>query len=233
MSTDFSNSSLSNSIEGVGPSFVKKKLLEARGKTLKVLSEIRERIQIGMTEDEARKMALDIFKSHGVTKHWHRPYIRFGSGTALSFHDPLQESYRLQENDPYSIDLGPVWVDSETGIEYEGDYGDTFVFGNHPRAEACARAARQLFVETSEAWKVRGLTGEELYCFLKDRAENLGYLLHEKVDGHRLSDFPHHIYSKERLAKVGMTPTSMLWVLEIQITDPDKTFGAFFEDLLC
>lgn len=44
-----------------------------------------------MNEPEARKLALEISKKSGVTKHWHQPYIRFGAGTALSFMNLLIE----------------------------------------------------------------------------------------------------------------------------------------------
>jgi hypothetical protein len=84
-------------------------------------------VQEGMTEREAMKMAFEVFKENGVTKHWHKPYVRFGPGTALSFNDPLQSDYRLQKDDPFYIDLGPAWRDEETGIEYEGDVGN-FLF---------------------------------------------------------------------------------------------------------
>ncbi|MBS1960797.1 MAG: hypothetical protein JST04_01170 [Bdellovibrionales bacterium] len=54
----------------------------------------------------------------------------------------------------------------------------------------------------------------------------------EKVDGHRMADFPHHRYAKERLAEVPFVPSPDLWVLELQLNDPANRFGAFFEDLL-
>jgi Xaa-Pro aminopeptidase len=220
------------SLEGVSPRFVNEGLLRARAKTISVLAQIREGLRPGMTEDDARKYSLEVFASHGVKKHWHKPYLRFGPGTALTFHDPLQPDYRLREGDPYYIDLGPVWADPERGLEYEGDYGDTFVLGVNREAENCARAARELFAETCAQWKQKGLTGEQLYAFAKSGAEQRGYRLAEAVDGHRLSDFPHHKYSKERLAGVAFQPSKSLWVLEIQIVDAKSRFGAFFEDIL-
>lgn len=218
--------------ENVDEKFVMAGLLKAREKTLRVMHEIREAIKPGITEDDARKLALEIFRGHGVVKHWHKPYIRFGRGTALTFHDPLQPDYQLQVNDPLYIDLGPVWPDQELGLEYEGDVGDTFVLGTNPLAEDCAKAARQIFAEGQEEWNKRACTGAELYRFLEQRTEFYGYKFANNVDGHRLSDFPHHKYSRDRLAQLPFVPSPMLWVLEVQIMRPDMSCGAFFEDML-
>ena len=219
-------------IEAVHPEFLKEGLIQARQKTVNALTQIRAEIKEGITEDDARRLALTVLADLGASKHWHKPYIRFGAGTALTFHDPLQTDYRLKLNDPYYIDLGPVWADPELGLEYEGDYGDTFVFGENREADLCAQSARDLFVEAKTLWQSKRLPGEELYAFLKNRALELGYRLIDSVEGHRLSDFPHHKYSKERLAKTSFVPSDSLWVLEIQITEPKMRFGAFFEDIL-
>ncbi len=218
--------------ENVDEKFVMAGLLKARKKTLAVMHEIRNALKPGLTEDDARKLALEIFRKEGVTKHWHKPYIRFAKGTALTFHQALQPEYRLQLDDPFYIDLGPIWPDEELGLEYEGDVGDTFVLGTHPKAEECAKTARQLFAEGQDYWQKHSCTGKELYAYLKQRTESLGYKFAEDVDGHRVADFPHHKYSRDRLSKLLFCPSSSLWVLEIQIMSPDMSFGAFFEDML-
>ena len=224
-------------LENVASKFLIEGLLHAQKKTVVVLHEIRAHLKVGMTENDARLLALEIFKQHGVTKHWHRPYIRFGAGTTLTFNHPIQADYRLQENDPYYLDLGPVWpAEDDTGLEYEGDYGDTFVFGTsggtNAEAEKCAELSRKLFQEVQALWRREKLSGEALYLYLEKRAAELGYKLADDVLGHRLGDFPHQKYSKERLAKLKFTPKDSLWVLEVQLVDPQNRFGAFFEDLL-
>ncbi len=133
------------------------------------------------------------------------------------------------------VDFGPAWPDAELGLEYEGDYGDTFIFGASgasPEAAKCAAAARQLFGEVKTLWKERQASGEAVYAFLDKRATELGYRLHKEVEGHRLADFPHHKYSKERLSKVPFFFSESLWILEVMLVDPQARFGAFFEDLL-
>lgn len=219
--------------EAVCEKFLLDGLLGARQKTILVVSEIRHAMREGMTEDDARRVGMDIFASHGVTKHWHKVYVRFGPGTALTFHDPLQNDYRLQQNDPFYIDVGPVWKDTSTGIEYEGDYGDTFVFGeDNDEARTCIVAARRLFTEGRELWSSKCVSGSELYAHMSAKARDWGYELVNGVDGHRIGDFPHHKYSKERLARLGETPTANRWVLEVLLRHSSGKMGAFFEDIL-
>lgn len=224
-----------SSIEAVGSEFIKDGILNARKKSWECLQAFRTQIREGMTEDEARKLALVFLADAGVKKNWHRPYIRFASGTTLSFHDPIQVNYRLKAGDAYYLDFGPVWTDEATGIEYEGDVGDTFVFGdpndNIP-AHQCAETARELFALAHRKWKNESLSGKEIYQYLKKAAEDKGYLLLERVDGHRMADFPHHRYSKERMAHLEFHPSQFLWALEVQIIHPTHQIGAFFEDLL-
>jgi methionyl aminopeptidase len=71
-----------------------------------------------------------------------------------------------------------------------------------------------------------------VYELLKRRSSELGYDLLEDVAGHRVGDFPHHRFSKSNLADLAFIPTDSLWILEVQIVDKQKRFGAFFEDIL-
>jgi hypothetical protein len=177
-------------LEGVHPDFISAGLMRAREKTIQVLELVRNEFKEGMTEEVARKLAMDIFADHGVTKHWHRLYVRFGPGTILTFNDPVQPDYRLQENDPYYLDLGPVWKDAELGLEYEGDYGDTFVFGENAEANRCAQAARDLFAEAKQFWATDQSSGEAIYERLKRRTVALGYELVEGVEGQKFRFSP-------------------------------------------
>ena len=226
-----------NAAEAVDPRFLKEGLLEARRKSWEILKSIQGLLEEGMTEDQARRLCLDVFRGAGVKKHWHKPYVRFASGTLLTFNDPIQPDYQLKPGDPVYIDLGPVWSYAaklgEAELEYEGDVGDSFVFsGTHPEAERCAAMARQLFGEASANWRTHKWTGAEIYDFLRDRATEEGYVFVEVVQGHRLSDFPHHKYSKERFARTQFQASELLWVLEVQLKHPTLGFGAFYEDIL-
>ncbi|MGE4233382.1 MAG: M24 family metallopeptidase [Bacteriovoracia bacterium] len=219
-------------MEQVDPRFAKEKLYFYQNKTWKVLNEIRSNLSEELTEDGARRLALEIFEKHGVKKHWHKPYIRFGKGTTLTFHEPLQPEYTLKKDDAVYIDIGPIWLDQDSGLLFEGDVGETFVFGENKEIQACADTAKGLFLEVQDQWQKQKLSGKEIYNYLQKRTLELGYIFVGKVDGHRTGDFPHQKYSKERLAKLDFCPNSSLWVLEIQINDPQLRFGAFYEDIL-
>lgn len=219
-------------IEAVHPEFLLEGLRRAQKKTIAVCDEIRREIKPGLTEEDARKLAMKVFSDHGVEKHWHRPYIRLGKSTMLTFRDPLEPNQRLEENEPFYVDLGPVWPDTDSGLEYEGDFGDTYVHGSNPEAERCVQTARALFKDAQQFWKTNRATGPEIYAFMTKEAQTRGYELLPQIDGHRISDFTHMKYSKERLAKVTFPPTEALWVLEVQIVDRAHGCGAFYEDLL-
>jgi len=220
------------SLEAVDPKFVRDGLLRAREKSWEGLRKIHARLKEGMTEGDARKLANETLAELGSTKYWHQPYVRFGPGTALTFHNSLQKDYRLKEGDPIYLDLGPVWHDPESGLDYEGDVGDAFVLGTNPEVEKCIQVAHELWEEAKTLWQKDNLSGDKLYSFLDKRASELGYILHDKVNGHRLGDYPHTKYSKERLSKVPFRPGVSLWILEFQLNAPDSSFGVFFEDLL-
>ena len=111
-------------------------------------------------------------------------------------------------------------------------YGDTFVVGHAPERQACADAARALFGEVADAWRTQGLSGQALYAFAGERAAAMGWRLNHAVKGHRVSDFPHAIHKGGDLGDLEASPSSGLWILEIQIAHPSEPFGAFCEDLL-
>ena len=221
-------------LEKVDPKFADQKLIWARDQSWKVLHDVRSQLKEGMTEDEARLLCMDTFKQYGVQLHWHRPYVRFGPGTMLTFHDELQLDHRLQAGDLLYFDLGPVWPDEESGLKYEGDVGDTFVFGetSNPDGDAILQAVRDLFEEGKKAWEEKGFTGMEIYQQLQESCQSKGFAFNDQVSGHRLSDFPHHKYTKAKVTTLDFIPSSTLWILELHIRDEKNQRGAFFEDLL-
>jgi hypothetical protein len=219
-------------VEGIHPEFIKEKLLWARSKSWDLLAKIKSELVEGISEKEAFKLAMRVCEDNGISKHWHKPFLRFGRGTMLTFREPLLEDCRLQKDHMFYIDIGPVWADEETGLEYEGDVGDSFVFGENARAQACIDACRKIFTLADFEWSKKNLSGLDLYGLIKSETAKLGYSLVEKVDGHRIGDFPHQKYSRERLAKLAFSPAPLLWVLEVQICDEDAQCGAFLEDLL-
>jgi hypothetical protein len=219
-------------IEGVDPRFIKDGILFARERSWEVFHAIQKEIKIGMNEVQARELAKNIFLAFGVKKHWHQPSIRFGDGTIQTFHRPLNSENILADHSLVFMDLGPVWFHPETQMEYEGDVGDSFVIGENAEAELCVQTVRLLFAEGKAKWLREQCSGVELYRYLEERAQALGYRTVPDVTGHRLGDFPHQKYSKQDLPGVGFTPSAHLWILELQIAHPTLPIGAFYEDLL-
>lgn len=221
-----------SALEGVDPKFVRAGIFAARDKTIAAFEAIKSLLKEGMMEEDGRKLGLQVFADLGVQKHWHTPHVRFGSGTTLNFSSSVKTDHRLTAGDACYIDLGPIWNDPQYDLAYEGDYGDSFVFGENAEAAHCGDVCRKLFAEAKTAWKDHAITGLAIYEMLKQRASEEGFQLLEEVGGHRIGDFPHHRFTKSNLSHFAFIPTSSLWILEVQIIDPKNRFGAFFEDIL-
>ena len=212
--------------EAVGAHFDHALMQRAREKTWAALHGIRQRMHPGISEDEAKLEAAEVFRELGVERLWHPVIIRIGTNTTRTYRQRSDPNVRLGENDSYFIDLGLVFDG------HEGDVGDTLVVGHAPQKQACADAARTLFGEVADAWRTQGLSGQALYAFAGERAGAMGWRLNHAIKGHRVSDFPHSIHKGGDLGDLHATPSSGLWILEIQIAHPTEPFGAFHEDLL-
>jgi methionyl aminopeptidase len=199
---------------------------EIRSKTRRAVHLIADRIKVGMLEEEANEIARAVLQELGTRQGWHPAYVRFGPNTIKSYGVSSDPGVRLSETDIYFIDIGPVWQG------YEGDAGETFVTGDDPELIRCAADAKRVFEIVLEKWKTDRLTGEALYQFAEQTAQELGWVLNLDLSGHRLADFPHDAYYDGSLAAIPFQPAPKLWVLEIQIKHPEKPFGAFYEDLL-
>jgi len=124
-------------------------------------------------------------------------------------------------------------ISARFGGGYEGDAGATYVVGSHPLRHRCAVDAKVLYDRVKERWQQSAVTGEALYAFAEQAALDLGWhFTLSGASGHRLSDFPHALYSKAKIADLPFHPSPCRWVLEIQIRHPELPFGAFYEDLL-
>ena len=212
--------------EAVGKRFDPTLMQHARERTWAALHGIRERMRPGISEDEAKLEAAEVFRALGVERLWHPLLIRIGANTTKTYRQRSDPHVRLGRNDNYFIDLGLVFAC------HEGDVGDTFVVGQAPERLACAQAARRLFDEVAQAWRTQGLSGTALYALAGERATAMGWRLNHAITGHRLGDFPHAVHKGGDLGALDAMPTSGLWVLEIQVAHPTEPFGAFYEDLL-
>jgi len=216
----------SNLVEKTGEKFSLSALLEAREKTFAALDRISAAICPGMSEEQASKLAADILKEMGSEKFWHRAYVRFGKNTLKGYGEPSDPGIVLLANDIYFLDIGPVWGG------HEGDAGATYVTGNDPDMLKLKKDVVKIFEIVRSYWKDTNATGEGLYQYAAKVAQERGWILNLKIDGHRLSDFPHALYSKVGLGEFLEPPSPHLWVLEIQIRHPEREIGAFYEDIL-
>jgi Xaa-Pro aminopeptidase len=212
--------------EAVGNVFNPALMHHARAKSWDALNAISERMHPGIREDEAIAMAGEVFRDLGMQRLWHPPYIRIGPNTLKTYRERSIPDVQLAENDIYFVDLGLVFEG------HEGDVGDTFVVGEAPKYTACAQAARDLYRDVAAKWRNEGLSGRNLYNYADERAEAMGWRFNHAIKGHRISDFPHSVHKGGDLGDLEHSPSSDLWVLEIQIAHPNEPFGAFYEDLL-
>lgn len=213
-------------LEKCGQHFVYDEMLKVRDMTRVALHEIAAACQPGMLEEDAVDMAKDILAKKNMLRGWHDVYVRFGSNTTKTFGADSDPGIRLGNNDIMFIDIGPVFE------KWEGDGGETFVFGNDEDMKRCAEDVRKLFHVVRKKWQLEHFSGKDLYNFADVEAKKMGWELNLDLSGHRISDFPHSVIYDGPLAEIDFAPSELLWVLEIHIRHPHKTYGAFFEDML-
>jgi Xaa-Pro aminopeptidase len=212
--------------EAVGANYDRAMMLVAREKTRRVIQEIAREIAPGMLEEAALEMARERLKEAELLRGWHGIHVRFGENTLKRFGEPSEPNTMLREDDIFFIDIGPVWQ------KWEGDGGDTFVVGGDAQMHAAARDVKELFRIVHGEWRKSQLTGAGLYQFARERASAMSWELNLDMSGHRLADFPHSAIHKGALADADYSPTTDLWVLELQIRHPERRFSAFYEDML-
>lgn len=212
-------------IQDFGEKFDLKKFYHARDVARDMTYELASLIRPGMVEDEAHQLYKGICQKFGIEKNWHPPKLRFGPNTLKTFKE-VSDPYVLLEEDVFYIDIGPV-VD-----DHEADYGETFTLGSNYDHKHIADCCKKLFDEVSAHWHKTKLRGPELYTWASQRARELGYHLNMGSDGHRIGDFPHHVFFKGAIVEANEELLPNAWILEIQLDHPKLKFGAFYEDIL-
>ena len=212
-------------IQDFGENFNLTKLYLARDIARELTYELSSLIKPGMKEEDAHLIYKELCKKYPVDKQWHPPKIRFGPNTICNFKENSLP-YTLKEEDLFFIDIGPV-------IEgHEADYGETFVLGDQYDHKLISNAAKRIFEETAQEWSQKKKNGQELYEFAKGKASDAGFILNMGSDGHRIGDFPHHLFFKGGLPECEEILIPNAWILEIHLWMPDKSYGAFYEDIL-
>lgn len=211
--------------QSFGEKFDLQKLLRARDVARDMTYELYSLLRPGMTEEDAVVLYKELSKKYGVEKQWHPPKMRFGPNTVCNFRDESRP-HVLKDEDIVFIDIGPV-IDG-----HEADYGETFALGNQYEYKLIADSSKKVFNDVVEHWRKTKASGPELYRFADSRAKAYGHVFNDAQDGHRIGDFPHHIHYKGGLAECSENIVPNAWILEIHLWDPQKRFGAFFEDIL-
>lgn len=223
-----SNTSSFPNPQGVGPHYNQDAFKISQQKGWDILFQLKEKIKAGLTEADARNIYKEILIQNKIEKNWHPPKIRFGPNTTKSFRESSDESYVLRNDDIFFLDIGPL-------IEgYEADVGKTFCLGQEKDSYSkIISDGEEIFKLTKNLFLSEGLLGSELYLFAEAEAKKRGWeLIDEGANGHRIGDFPHHVYYKGNLKNFTEELIPNLWILEIQLVDPSKKFGSFTEDVL-
>ncbi len=194
-------------------------------KSWTLLEEITKHIQPGMVESEAVTEIKEIFNQAKIDRIWHPAAVRFGKNTMLQFYQPATQDLRLKEEDMAFIDIGVVF----DGIE--GDVGCTLAFGENADYISLQKATEHIFEEGLNYWKKQAPTGIQLYEFIADVTQKMGYAFNLTPAGHLIGAYP-HVGWKRGLQTYPLYPKPGNWILEIQILDPKLQVGGFFEKIL-
>jgi methionine aminopeptidase len=209
--------------------YTQKQVIEKTKHSAKVayelLNEISKIIKPGISESEAKKIAIELYEKFGIKKNWHNPYIYFGTNTVLTFKDKPQEEKILQEEDIAYIDIGPIIED------VEGDAGQTLVFGNNDLFKQLKLQSERIFEVACNYWRENDPTGIELYKYIYKLTDDAGFIFNLNPAGHLIGSFPHKGW-KDGLNTYPHHPEVGYWILEIQIRHPEKSYGAFYEKVL-
>lgn len=220
---------MNREVEHSGKNLRFEDLLVAQSLSRTAMDDIANSIKPGMTEADGRDVSMAALKKMGSPRSWHRPVVRFGQNTTYTFSENQKAESVLQANDIFFLDLGPNWIIS--GVEVEGDVGNTYTLGTSDFFEGLARGAESLYKMGCTHWRDNHATGQSIYAYLDSEARKMGFDFLLNVDGHRLSEFSHQQYFKHGLCEIDFVPQSGKWILEVQLREA-KGYGAFYEDLL-
>jgi Xaa-Pro aminopeptidase len=219
----------------VGPNFVESHLLEAQRITKAVVKETISQIGPGLCEQDIQSLLKRNFLAVGVDRYWHGTKVRLAQDTVKNFREANTDGLQTEVGDVCFLDVGPIYMG------HEGDFGRTFVIPEGVAANAIGstidhnplvKASEEIFHLTADEWKRTGKNGQELFLFASKRAEDMGYSLNPEMAGHRVGDFPHKLYSQEKLFHLPQRVAPIRWVLEIHLIHRSTQRGAFFEDIL-
>lgn len=216
-------------------------LVAAEEKARLLFAEIEARglVRAGRTErelsDDVKALALEMF---GIRTFWHKRIVRSGINTL----EPYRSNppvLTLTEDDIVFFDFGPVFAD------WEADFGRTYVLGDDPHRRRLAADLPRIWDEAATHFRATsGITASEFHTHVLGLITDAGYGHGAAHAGHLIGEFPHERINGDELdcyiAPGNDTPMRRLdgegkpchWILEIHLTDPERNFGGFHEQLL-
>ncbi|MEG8038658.1 M24 family metallopeptidase [Sphingomonas sp. LR60] len=219
----------------------RQQLVDAENRALALLDRIEAEgyLQAGRTEREVERDILTLAeREFGIEKHWHKRIVRAGANTLATARDnpPIRT---IAGDDVVFLDLGPVFE------EWEADVGRTYAIGNDARKQAlCRELPRQFDLVRARFLSDPDITGDALYAFACQSAEEAGWRFGGHIAGHIVAEFPHarlpgakqlnHISpgNPDRLRDPDGNGAARHWILEIHLVDPDGRYGGFYERLM-
>jgi Xaa-Pro aminopeptidase len=217
------------------------RLLDAQAKAVALFDEVVARgiIAAGRGEqaasDQIRDLANEMF---GTSRHWHKRIVRSGPHTLFPYRENPPDRV-IDADDIAFADFGPIFE------EFEADFGRTFVLGADPVKQRLRDDLPVIFRAGREAFAADpGITGQRLYETVAALAGQAGWTSGGWHAGHLVGEFPHETIDGARIesyiAPGNTTPLRRVdragrrchWILEIHLTDPERGFGGFYEQLL-
>jgi Xaa-Pro dipeptidase len=216
-------------------------LLGAQNRAEQLFDEIERSgmIRAGVGErqlsDEIRDLAAEMF---GVERHWHKRIVRAGENT-LQPYKKNPPDRTIADDDIVFCDFGPIFD------RWEADFGRTFVLGDDERKHALRDDLPRVWAKGREYFDSHpDITGAELFDHVVDLSHDAGWEFGGTIAGHLVGEFPHEKIagdaiesyiapgSDNPMRRTDRTGRVCHWILEVHLTDPERRFGGFHEELL-
>ncbi len=216
-------------------------LLDAQNRAEQLFDEIERSgmIRAGVGErqlsDEIRDLAVEMF---GVERHWHKRIVRAGENT-LQPYKKNPPDRTIAGDDIVFCDFGPIFD------RWEADFGRTFVLGDDERKHALRDDLPRVWAKGREYFDSHpDITGAELFDHVVDLSHDAGWEFGGTIAGHLVGEFPHEKIagdaiesyiapgSDNPMRRTDRTGRVCHWILEVHLTDPERRFGGFHEELL-
>jgi Xaa-Pro aminopeptidase len=216
-------------------------LLDAQNRAEQLFDEIERSgmIRAGVGErqlsDEIRDLAAEMF---GVERHWHKRIVRAGENT-LQPYKKNPPDRTIADDDIVFCDFGPIFD------RWEADFGRTFVLGDDERKHALRDDLPRVWAKGREYFDSHpDITGAELFDHVVDLSHDAGWEFGGTIAGHLVGEFPHEKIagdaiesyiapgSDNPMRRTDRTGRVCHWILEVHLTDPERRFGGFYEELL-